>query len=229
MGPGTRDYESLIREAGEWGPWQWRMMAVMRVPAMTAGAATLSWVFTARPVSSACDGNTSSVVTDHGSLLADLDLVCEDGWIVSVLAPVFMLGMLVGGPLAGQLSDRHGRRLGLLLSLVMVTMSGALQPALPHSLAWALAWRLGAGLGAGGVLVTTFVYLIEWPTAGPAGAAGSWRLVAALGLHLGWNTGQALLLTSASLLTDWRALHWIAHSTGLLAICLVLTQPESAR
>ena len=226
-----RDYESLIREAGEWGLWQWRMVAVMLVPAMTASAATLSWVFTARTGVPECDvdlylGPTSG----HGSLLGDLGLVCRGQWVVSLLAPVFMLGMLLGGPLIGRLSDSHGRKLGLLLSLSLVTVSGGLQPLLPHSLAWAFTWRLVTGLGAGGTLVTTFVYLIEWPTAS-SGAAGarSWRLVSALGLHLGWNLGQALLVISASLFTDWRHLHWAAHSVGLLAIVLVATQPESAR
>ena len=53
--------------------------------------------------------------------------------------------------------------------------------------------------------------------------------MSALGLHLGWNLGQALLVISASLFTDWRHLHWAAHSVGLLAIVLVATQPESAR
>ena len=226
-----RDYESLIREAGEWGLWQWRMVAVMLVPAMTASAATLSWVFTARTGVPECDVDLYLGVTSgHRSLLGDLGLVCRGQWVVSLLGPVFMLGMLLGGPLIGRLSDSHGRRLGLLLSLSLVTVSGGLQPLLPHSLAWALTWRLVTGLGAGGTLVTTFVYLIEWPTASSGGAgARSWRLVSALGLHLGWNLGQALLVISASLFTDWRHLHWAAHSVGLLAIVLVATQPESAR
>ena len=226
-----RDYEGLIREAGEWGLWQWRMVAVMLVPAMTASAATLSWVFTARPGVPECDGDLyPGMSSGHGSLLGDLGLVCRGQWVVSLLAPVFMLGMLLGGPLIGRLSDSHGRKLGLLLSLGLVTVSGGLQPLLPHSLAWAFSWRLVTGLGAGGILVTTFVYLIEWPTASSGGAgARSWRLVSALGLHLGWNLGQALLVISASIFTDWRHLHWAAHSVGLLAIVLVTTQPESAR
>ena len=118
-----RDYESLIREAGEWGLWQWRMVAGMLVPAMTASAATLSWVFTARTGVPECDvdlylGPTSG----HGSLLGDLGLVCRGQWVVSLLAPVFMLGMLLGGPLIGRLSDSHGRKLGLLLSLSLTNM-----------------------------------------------------------------------------------------------------------
>ena len=220
-----RDYESLIREAGEWGPWQWRMVAVMLVPAMTASAATLSWVFTARPGPPGCDGD--HVIPDHGSLLGDLGAVCEGQWLASLLAPVFMLGMLLGAPLVGHISDTRGRRLGLLISLTIVTVSGGLQPLVPHSLAWATTWRLVTGLGTGGILVTTFVILIEWPTASTG--TRSWRLVSALGLHLGWNLGQALLLVSASVFTDWRYLHWTAHSVGVLAIALLLTQPESAR
>ena len=234
-----RDYESLIREAGEWGPWQWRMLAVMLVPAMTASAATLSWVFTARPGGPDCDVDVDhfpGATSDHGSLLGDLSAVCGGQWVASLLAPVFMLGMLLGGPLVGHLSDTRGRRLGLLVSLTIVTVSGGLQPLLPHSLTWAFTWRLVTGLGTGGVLVTTFVYLIEWPTASTAstassGGAGtrSWRLVTALGLHLGWNLGQALLLVSASLFSDWRHLHWAAHSVGIPAILTLLTLPESAR
>ena len=224
-----RDYESLIREAGEWGPWQWRMVGVMLVPAMTASAATLSWVFTARPGPPGCEADhvIPGAASDHGSLLGDLGAVCEAQWLASLLAPVFMLGMLLGAPLVGHISDRRGRRLGLLTSLTIVTVSGGLQPLLPHSLVWASTWRLVTGLGTGGILVTTFVILIEWPTASTG--TRSWRLVSALGLHLGWNLGQALLLVSASVFSDWRYLHWTAHSVGILAIALLLTQPESAR
>ena len=80
-----RDYEGLIREAGEWGLWQWRMVAVMLVPAMTASAATLSWVFTARPGVPECDGDPG-LSSGHGSLLGDLGLVCRGHWVVSLLA-----------------------------------------------------------------------------------------------------------------------------------------------
>ena len=67
------------------------MVAVMLVPAMTASAATLSWVFTARPGAPGCDSD-HHITSDHGSLLGDLGAVCEGQWIASLLAPVFMLG-----------------------------------------------------------------------------------------------------------------------------------------
>ena len=216
----TRDYESVIREAGEWGAWQWRMVVVMMTPAMVASISTLSWVFTARS-----GGN-------HSSILSDLDIVGDKIWIKSFLAPVFMLGMLVGAPIIGYLSDQHGRRPSLLLSLTLVTVSGALLPALPHSLPWHACLRLMSGCGAGGTLVTTFVYLVEWPTADSAASCSmlrSWRLVSALALHIGWNIGQALLVMSSLFIYDWRHFIWTSQVVSVIAIISVIFMPESAR
>ena len=202
----------------------------MMTPAMIASMATLSWVFTTSNGGQiSCDGDVVSDEGQHGSILSDLGLVCDHQWIKSFLAPVFMLGMLFGGPVVGFLSDRYGRRPSLLLSLSIVTVSGTLLPLLPQSLTWHFIWRFLTGVGAGGILVTTFVYLVEWPPAGEVGVSRSWRLVAALGLHLGWNCGQAVLVMSSSLIDDWRHVHWVTHTSGLAVILIVLLMPESVR
>ena len=209
-------YEALISQAGEWGRWQWRMVAVMMSPAAVASLATLSWIFTAQ-----------AGAGESQSILASLDLEREERrWLGSVLATVFMVGMLAGAPAMGCLSDRRGRLPAILLSLALTTTAGALIPASLSSLPWHLALRLLTGFGAGGVLVANFVYLVEWASS----ASHYWRFRSALALHLGWNLGQLILVVASSLLQDWRPLQLLTHLIGLPVIFLVfLTQPESAR
>ena len=210
-------YEAAISQAGEWGRWQWRMVAVMMSPAAVASLATLSWIFTAQ----AGEG-------EEQSILSSLELEVEDRrWVGSVLAPVFMVGMLVGAPVLGCLSDRQGRLPSILLSLAVTTTAGSLLPAGPSSLPWHLALRFITGLGAGGVLVGNFVYLVEWSS---SASSHYWRFRSALALHLGWNLGQLVLVLVSSLTHHWRLLQLVTHLLGLPVILLVLlTQPESAR
>ena len=216
-------YEDCVREAGDWGPWQWRMEAAMLAPAAAASMATLSWLFTAR---SRPPDPAPAPAPAHYSVLTDLGAEAG-GWVAALLPPAFMLGMLVGGPALGLLSDRAGRRAGLLASLALVTGAASLLPLLPHSAPWHATWRLVAGAGTQGALVTTFVYLVEWPGAGRGGAG--WRLVAALGLHLGWGLGQVVLVLASCLLPDWRHLHWATAAPALLAAATTCWLPESAR
>lgn len=219
----TGGYELAITEAGEWGRWQWRMVMVMICPAMVASMATLSWIFTAQSVP--CE----TPAEQHLSILADLSLICaeereQERWVTSLLAPVFMIGMLVGGPVVGGLSDRHGRLPALLLSVWVTSLAGSLLPVLPSSLAWHLTLRFLTGLGAGGVLVGNFVYLVEWSS-----SHNYWRLISALSLHLGWNLGQLCLVLCSSLISDWRHLQLCLHLAGIPVISLLLTQRESVR
>ena len=209
-------FEAAISQAGEWGRWQWRMVAVMTTPAAVASLATLSWIFTAQ-----------AGAGPEQSILSSLELEREDRrWLASVLAPAFMVGMLAGAPSLGCLSDRRGRLAALLLSLALTTTAGCLLPAGPSSLAWHLPLRFITGLGAGGVLVVNFVFLVE----SASSASQCWRFRAALALHLGWNLGQLVLVVLSSLTQDWRQLQLLSHLAGLPVILLLLiTQPESAR
>ena len=214
-------YEAAISKAGEWGRWQWRMLLVMMSPAMVASMATLSWIFTAQPVP--CD----SPGEQHQSILIDLALNCgeeKERWLTSLLAPVFMVGMLVGAPVMGGLSDRYGRLPAILLSLSVTTMAGSLLPALPPLLASHFTLRFITGFGSGGVLVGNFVYLVEWSS-----SHNYWRLISALGLHLGWNLGQLCLVGCSTLLSDWRILQVTTHLAGIPVIFILLTQQESVR
>ena len=218
---GVGGYEGAISQAGEWGRWQWRMMLVMMTPAMVASMATLSWIFTAQSVP--CDGPAEL----HQSILVDLSLTCGEEverWLTSLLAPIFMVGMLVGAPAMGALSDRQGRLPAILLSLSVTTLAGSLLPALPTLLPIHLGLRFITGFGAGGVLVGNFVYLVEWSS-----SHNYWRLVSALGLHLGWNLGQLCLVACSLLLSDWRILQVTTHLAGIPVILLLTTQQESVR
>ena len=236
----TTGYEDLLTHAGEWGPWQWRVWLAMWMPAMMAAMATLSWVFTAFPVNCTPEdqqNNTNSlsmsndcgiVVCDSSvredSIVLDLNLLCGREWLKALLAPVYMLGMLIGAPVFGLLSDSFGRKRLVLVSILVVSVSGSMLVVMPRSLAWHAVFRFITGFGAGGSMVCTFVYLIEGPRRGRR-----WRLVAALGLHLGWNTGQAVLVVLAYFIREWRQLQLVTHAASLAALSLFFLVPESPR
>eukprot|EP00092_Neocalanus_flemingeri_P004231 GFUD01004551.1.p1 GENE.GFUD01004551.1~~GFUD01004551.1.p1 ORF type:complete len:520 (+),score=94.91 GFUD01004551.1:217-1560(+) len=207
--------------------------------------ATLSWVFTAYPVSvqyAALDQrNLTNITTDidtpcndsflgfdssvrEDSIVLDLNLLCGREWLKSLLAPVYMVGMLIGAPVFGFLSDKFGRKRLVLVSISVVSISGCVLTVMPQSLAWHAFWRFLTGFGAGGAMVCTFVYLIEGPRKGRR-----WRLIAALGLHLGWNSGQIVLVTTAYLVRGWRELQLLTHAGCLLALSLHFLVPESPR
>ena len=137
----TTGYEDLLTHAGEWGPWQWRVWLAMWMPAMMAAMATLSWVFTAFPV--ACPPQDQQNITNslsknndcgivmcdssvrEDSIVLDLNLLCGREWLKALLAPVYMLGMLIGAPVFGLLSDSFGRKRLVLVSILVVSVSGS--------------------------------------------------------------------------------------------------------
>ena len=219
-------YEDLLVYAGEWGAWQWRVWIAMWMPAMMAAMATLSWVFTAYPV--ICQEHEDDVVPDDlvrdDSLVSDLGLVCDREWLLSVVAPLYMVGMVCGAPVLGLLGDRCGRRYLVLVSVLLTAIPGCLVIILPHSLAWHSLCRCVTGFGAGGAMVNTFVYLIEGPRQGYR-----WRLLAALGLHLGWNCGQAVLVVLAYFIRGWKELQLVTHAASLVCLTLFFLVPESPR
>ena len=229
-------YEDILVYAGEWGAWQWRVWIAMWMPAMTAAMATLSWVFTARPVTCQSEeehNKTTSIIhysddlvvsASDDSLISSLGLVCEREWVVALLSPVYMVGMICGAPVLGVVSDRCGRRCTVLVSVLVTSISGCLLVLIPHSLAWHSLCRFSTGFGAGGAMVATFVYLIEGPRQGQR-----WRLVAALGLHLGWNSGQAVLVILSYFIRGWKKLQLTSHAASLISLSVFFLVPEGPR
>ena len=240
-------YEDLLLHAGEWGPWQWKVWIVLWLPVLGAAMSTLSWVFTAFQLRCNCeemhgaqDNSAANISTFHDSwnatdlncdysvrkdsILLDLKLFCGDEWFAALISPMFMAGMLLGAPTFGFLSDNFGRKRMVLTSVLLLATSGCSTVLLPHSKVWHSLTRLSTGFGAGGVMVCSFVYLIEGPRQGKR-----WRLVAALSLHLGWNFGQALLVFLAYTFRGWKELHLVIHIICYGGLLIYFLVPESPR
>ena len=53
--------------------------------------------------------------------------------------------------------------------------------------------------------------------------------MAALGLHLGWNSGQAVLVVLAYFIRGWKELQLATHAASLVSLTIFFLVPESPR
>ncbi|KAL1418959.1 hypothetical protein MTO96_005500 [Rhipicephalus appendiculatus] len=97
----------------------------------------------------------------HGhSIVDEWDLVCGRSWMVPALAAVYVVGGVVGAPLAGIAADRIGRRPVLGIWLMLLVFAGT-AIVFANSVPLFAALRFVTSAGTAGVLVASQVLLFE--------------------------------------------------------------------
>ncbi|XP_038077015.1 organic cation transporter protein-like [Patiria miniata] len=161
--------------------------------------------------------------TSHGetSVVTDLDLVCDRGFLGGTLQSSIPLGILVGSYIIGQISDTFGRRPALLVSLVGIVVFGtAMSVTWNYELMFALGFMLGIFLP--GILIVRYVRIIEMYTP-------KQRLVGHTFSAMPWCLGVMLVGPFAYLMPDWRHFQLVATLPCVILIPLVWYSYESIR
>ncbi|XP_014227687.1 carcinine transporter-like [Trichogramma pretiosum] len=158
----------------------------------------------------------------YPSIGAELDWVCDRGYLISTAQAIFYTGSILGGFLFGWIADNKGRIPALWLCTAC-GVAGSVATASADSF-WSFALcRFVTGLAFDNVISIPLIIVVEY-------MGVSRRTVVvniAFGLYFG--VGSTLLPWLAYYIADWRLLSYV--SAAPLAFCLVTPWilPESAR
>ncbi|XP_023239015.1 organic cation transporter protein-like [Centruroides sculpturatus] len=157
----------------------------------------------------------------QSTIINDFDLVCKNGWLISLSQSVYMGGMTAGVIISGHLADRFGRQPILRYSVTLMLISGIATALSPTYIFFNIA-RFCLALGVAGAQNTAFCLLME--VLGP-----EYRTKVTFAFSFGWATGLMLLPGIAYLLRDWVYLQIFSTALGSILLLYWCFIPESPR
>lgn len=153
--------------------------------------------------------------TGAGTILEEWSLVCENRWMTTYSAVVYMSGSFVGLVVAGLFSDRVGRRPVIFVASVILEASGlAVQSARSFYLFTALRFLVSCSVTT--IFFVTFVLVIETVETGMRGFCGMF-------VEYGFAAATLLVLGIGRFRPSWRfAQLAVMLPTSLLLSCFVV-------
>lgn len=155
------------------------------------------------------------------SVMSQFNLVCDRGWLLTLVNTIYMVGMLVGSFCIGAFSDKFGRKKAMLLSFLMIGVSGAATPFAPN-LATLIILRFFTGVGSVGNFMSLFVLALEL-------VSTRVRTWCGLVIEIPFSTGISLIGVVAIFVNRWQQLQFIMLAPALIFLVYALFIPESPR
>nr|XP_037283245.1 beta-alanine transporter-like isoform X2 [Rhipicephalus microplus] len=109
----------------------------------------------------ACDNGWVYDTTYYDdTLVTQMDIVCDNAWMVSMAQCAFYIGSVVGNLLFGYIGDRWGRKKSFLLTIA-VSLVGGIGAAFPVTYEGYIAWRGVVGMTYPAIFQTPFIMSME--------------------------------------------------------------------
>ncbi|XP_013138252.1 PREDICTED: organic cation transporter protein-like [Papilio polytes] len=155
------------------------------------------------------------------TITMEWDLICDKKWLANLTQTLFQVGTLLGSVLFGMASDRFGRKKPLLVAVVLQLASSTLSAYAPNYWSFTLS-RVLIGVSVGGVMVTTFVLLMEF-------IGNEYRHVISALYQAPFNMGHMLLPLCAYFVRDYTKFLLVTSLPSAILLCYFCLIPESAR
>ncbi|XP_071451670.1 solute carrier family 22 member 21-like isoform X2 [Hetaerina americana] len=175
------------------------------------------------PTTSCHYGWEYDLTKDYGTIVSELDWVCDDAWRPNLAQSIFFIGSVVGSLIFGALGDHFGRRPVLFVSN-LVALSGGIFTSLSNSFATFVIARFIVGLTYYNCFMAMYIIMVEYVKPNKR------SLVANLPIALFLTSGLAILPWLGYAFWDWRTLGYVICIPSAF-ICLVgpCFIPESGR
>lgn len=170
-----------------------------------------------------CDGYSQCknvrYSADASTIVTEWDLACDNSYIVDSITSIQMAGLFIGGFSAGPLNNIFGRKRS---HFAYVSSMSVLNLIIAFSVNWQMfaGLRFFVGIACGGILVTSYVYQIEF-------IMTKWRSI--VSSIPAWNFGAVMFVISAMYFKDWRKLHLLTSGVSFLIVIPVFWVTESIR
>ncbi|XP_046395952.1 solute carrier family 22 member 21-like isoform X2 [Ischnura elegans] len=175
------------------------------------------------PTTSCRHGWEYDLTRDYGTIVSELDWVCDDAWRPNLAQSIFFVGSVIGSLIFGALGDHFGRRPVLFVSN-LVALAGGIFTSLSNSFLTFVIARFVVGLTYYNCFMAMYIIMVEYVKPNKR------SLVANLPIALFLTTGLAVLPWLGYGLWNWRILGYVICIPSAF-ICLVgpWIIPESGR
>ncbi|XP_031572944.1 solute carrier family 22 member 15-like [Actinia tenebrosa] len=227
------DFDTALKEVGEFGSFQKKIFFITNILAFTVNSQMLIMVFTAAKPEWSCPNSATQCNTDGSicsnahfttnftSISSEFGLICDESYKAEVVQSVYMLGTLIAAPLTGNLGDTYGRK-----KLWIVTYTGtcifAFISAFSTSYHMYLVCRFFVGFFVGGCGLIIFVLTTE-----SVGIA--YRGFVGIVQQTFFTLFLVVLGGLAYLIPDWRQLTLITLLPAIIQVFFFKSTPESPR
>ncbi|XP_071957178.1 organic cation transporter protein-like [Antedon mediterranea] len=155
------------------------------------------------------------------TIVSEFDLVCDDGYKVSLAASSFLFGFFFGSIIFGTVCDYFGRKRGILLAFFLRTLAG-ITLSFAKTYWFYFVIRVIHGCVNIGVYISLFVYVNEF-------VAPSKRGLMSLMIQVYVSLGFVTLAFVAYLIRSWSNLLLIGSACPIPFVIVYLFIPESPR
>ncbi|XP_055339716.1 organic cation transporter-like protein [Paramacrobiotus metropolitanus] len=183
-------------------------------------------------LSTACTllGQRNFAQTDHlyvyasprqRSVVGDMDLVCDKGWLANLATAIYFFGQIIGSFGFGVICDRIGRRNPLLFCNVLFS---ALNAGLIFSADYIYyaVFLFFIGISRQGMHSSFFILMMEWIQ---PRRRGTWAAIA----QFPFSLGVLLLALTGYLVQDWRKMQLVLTVSNFTALAYYWFAPESLK
>ncbi|CAH2047312.1 unnamed protein product, partial [Iphiclides podalirius] len=216
---------------GSFGKYQFWLVCLIIVAKFPVASHQMAIIFLAPKTSYVCQDTNAETcpcanpIYDtsifNSTITTEWNLICERKWLTSFTQTLFQLGTLLGSIIFGMASDRFGRRLPLQISVLMQVVMGIAAAYTPDF--WTFTFiRFFIGMSVGGVMVTTFVIIMEF--VGP-----EHRDVLSALYQVPFNLGHVLLPVWSYYLRDFSDFQLGISVPTILLLVYFFLIPESPR
>ncbi|KAK5650952.1 hypothetical protein RI129_001981 [Pyrocoelia pectoralis] len=172
-----------------------------------------------------CSTNCSDVIYDRSvfteTIQTQWNLICDKSQLPYLAQTITICGIMVGSFLFGMLSDKYGRRNPLIYGVILQLMSSGAIAFAPWFWLFVIL-RFTAAIATGGVMVTSFVLIMEL-------IGVKWRTQLGVICHVPYNLGQPSLALIAYFFRDWHHIQLAITLPCLLLLSYYWIVPESPR
>ncbi|XP_059619763.1 organic cation transporter protein-like isoform X1 [Phlebotomus argentipes] len=155
------------------------------------------------------------------TIISEWQLICNKATMVSNVEMCFLAGAAVGSVCSGWISDQFGRRFTL-MSFATVQCCIGILLAFASSLSTFMVLRFISGVASMGVLVVSFVLVVEL-------VSGKYRTIIGILNLLPLSISYMVIAGIAYAARDWRTIQLIGSVPCLLLLIMWLNVPESPR
>ncbi|KAB0802118.1 hypothetical protein PPYR_04304 [Photinus pyralis] len=227
------DVDIVEKLMGSMGRWQVCICFALMLCKIPIAWHQLSVLIIAPPIASfcidnvtdTCSPNCSDIVFDRSlfteTIQSQWNLVCNKSQLPHVSQTLVLLGVFIGNLVFGMIADKFGRRKPLIAAVVIQSVGSIAAAFVPWFWIFSIC-RFIAALGTGGMIVTSFVLLIEI-------IGSKWRTHIAILFQIPFDLGQASLGLIGYFFRDWQQIQLVISIPPILLLSYYWILPESPR
>ncbi|XP_073955126.1 organic cation transporter protein-like [Choristoneura fumiferana] len=168
-----------------------------------------------------CDDPTFDTSVFKRTIATEFHLICDKSWLQSFFQTLFQSGVMAGSLMFGIASDRYGRRPAVIVAVMLELCTGIIAAFMTGY--WSFTFvRMITGAATGGIMVVTFVLLMEF-------IGTDKRSMFSAIFHVPFAMGHMSLPLFAYFYRDYVQFQFAISVANVIVLIYICLLPESPR